>query len=225
MTNAQDHDPIDLGAHALGLLNEAESRAVEAHIAGCSACRGEWEELREMSAMLDDLPPEAFLDGPPDGDLVLQRTLRQMRGERSNHRRRRLLGIAAAAVVVAGALAGGGLALGRATAPPAVVAQAPGTVTLSGAGVEGTSMQAAVSPAKGWVRLVVNVKGVPPGEHCKIVVVGRDGSRDVAGSWVVPPGVETNGVTLNGSAGLALPDVAAVVVENAAGKEYVHLQV
>lgn len=221
---APQHPTVDLGAHALGLLDGAEARAVEAHLAGCPVCRTEFEELRDMSAMLDDMPPEAFLEGPPDSDLVLARTLRQMRGERSARGRRRVLSIAAAAVVVAGAVLGGGWAIGRATAPaPAVVAQPAGTITLTGAGVDGATMNATISPAKQWIRLVANVKGIPVGERCRIIVVARDGTREQAGGWVVPATAETGGVTLNGSAAIAIQDVASVVVQNVDGKEFVHL--
>jgi anti-sigma factor RsiW len=69
------HAPEELGAHVLGLLDPTQSRAVEEHLAGCPACRREWEELRGMVNLLDDVPPEAFLDGPPDADLMLRRTL------------------------------------------------------------------------------------------------------------------------------------------------------
>ncbi|MFC4947584.1 zf-HC2 domain-containing protein [Pseudonocardia sp. GCM10023141] len=226
---ATGHDRVDLGAHALGLLDADAARAVEEHVASCPSCRAEWEDLHAMSVLLDDVPPEAFLDGPPDSDLVLARTLRQMRSERASSRRRRLLGIAAAAVVVAGALLGGGVAVGRATAPPVAVALPPaaplpaGTLTLVGNGVEGTSMQATVAPARNWVRVVANVRGVPAGEHCRIIVVAKDGTRETAGSWIVPVTAETNGVTLNGSAAVAVGDVAAVVVENTEGTEYLHL--
>ena len=47
-------------------------------------------ELRETSELLGrPSRPEMFLDGPPDDDLVLQRTLRQIRGETRAARRRR----------------------------------------------------------------------------------------------------------------------------------------
>jgi len=60
-------------------------------MSGCAMCRREYEELTEMTGVLGELPPEAFLDGPPDGDLVLQRTLRQIRAETGVRRRRRVL--------------------------------------------------------------------------------------------------------------------------------------
>lgn len=217
-------DPQELGAHALGLLDAAAARVVDEHLAQCPSCRRHWEELREMTELLGELPPEAFLEGPPDGDLVLQRTLRQLRAETSARRRRRRLGLAAAAAVAVAAVLGGGIVVGRATAPDTAVALAAGTVTVEGTGQGGVAMRATVSPAADWVRLAATVRGVPPGVHCRLMVIARDGSREVAGSWVVPPSGEAGGVTLNGSAAVALRDVAAVAVETTAGRELVQLR-
>jgi anti-sigma factor RsiW len=215
------HDPEELGAHALGLLDAAQSRAVEEHLAGCPACRREWEELRGMVDLLDDVPPEAFLDGPPDADLVLQRAVRQIRAEAGAQRRkRRFLLVGAAAAMVAVVLTGGVL-IGRETAPPppAVVA-APNAVQLSGDGAPGVSMTATLTPAAGWVRLSTWVQGIPAGERCNIVVVARDGTRKTAGSWLVSPTGARDGTTIDGSALVPLDQVAEVVIENEAGREF-----
>jgi anti-sigma factor RsiW len=215
------HNPEELGAHALGLLDAAQSRAVEEHLAGCPACRREWEELRGMVNLLDDVPPEAFLDGPPDADLMLHRTVRQVRAEAAAQRRRRrfvLTGVAAATVAV---MLGGGVLIGWETAPPPPAAvAAAGAVELTGGGAPGVSMTATLTPATGWVRLSTSVKGIPPGERCYVVVVARDGTREIAGSWLVSQGGWRDGVTLDGSALVPLDQVAEVVIENESGKEF-----
>jgi RNA polymerase sigma-70 factor (ECF subfamily) len=215
------HNPEELGAHALGLLDPAHARAVEQHLAGCPACRREWEELRGMVNLLDDVPPEAFLDGPPDADFMLQRTVRQIRAEAAARRRRgRFLFVSAAAAVIAVVL-GGGVMIGRQTAPPppAVVA-APGAVQLAGDGAPGVSMTATLTPAAGWVRLTTSVKGIPAGERCYIVVVAQDGTREIAGGWLVSPAGWRDGVTLDGSALVPLDQIAEVVIQNEAGREF-----
>ena len=214
------HNPEDLGAHVLGLLDAAQSRAVEEHLASCPACRREWEELRGMVDLLDDVPPEAFLDGPPDADVMLQRTVRQVRAEASAQRRRRrfvLTGVAAAALAV---VLSGGVLIGRETAPPPAVVAAPGAVELAGGGAPGVSMTATLAPAAGWVRLSTSVKGIPAGERCYVVVVARDGTREIAGSWLVSQGGWRDGITLDGSALVPLDQVAEVVIENEAGREF-----
>jgi Putative zinc-finger len=216
------HDPEELGAHALGLLDAAQSRAVEEHLAGCPACRREWEELRGMVNLLDDVPPEAFLDGPPDADLMLQRTVRQVRAEATAQRRWRRFLVAGAAAAAVAVFLGGGVLIGRQTSPPppAVVAAAPGAVELTGSGAPGVDMTATLTPAAGWVRLSTTVKGIPGGERCYIVVVARDGTREVAGSWLVPEKGWRDGITLDGSALVPLDQVAEVVIENEEGREF-----
>lgn len=247
------HDPADLTAHALGLLDETEAQAVERHLAGCQDCRREWEELRETSNLLGDVPPEMFLDGPPDGDLVLQRALWQVRGEKRAAGGHRRLLLAAAAAVTVLALAGGGLAIGRATAPDTVLAQPdparpgptrPGAAQpepaqpQSGAGapeqsrartVEGSTgpveLSAVLTPAAGWVRVAATVRGVPPDERCVIVVVAEDGREEVAGSWLSSAAAGERGTTVNGSAVVAPDDVAGLTIRNEAGQEYISVPV
>jgi anti-sigma factor RsiW len=230
------HDPEELGALALGLLDADRTRAVEEHLARCPTCRRDLDDLMSVTDLLGEVPPEAFLDGPPDNDLVLQRTLRQMRSEtgapareRRRDRRRgflpQLVGVAAGVAV----LVGGGVAVGRVTAPEPVVVAAPagpvaGAVTLRGDGEPGVAMAAVVSPASGWVRVSATVRGIPPGERCRVVVLARDGRREVASSWLTSARGQTEGTQVDGAAIVPLDQVAGVAVENEAGREFVVLQ-
>lgn len=216
-----------MGAYVLGLLDVDEVRSVQARLAADARYRREMEELREMTQLLEDVPPEAFLDGPPDAGLMLARTLRQVRTENGAARRHRFTGLVAVAAVAIGVVLGGGVLVGRATAPPGVVlAQPPpptgGGRVLSGGG-GAVAMTATITPAAGWVRVAATVVGVPAFERCRLVVVGRDGSRQIAAGWVVSPKGEKEGTVLNGSALVAPDDVASVLVENEAGQEFVVL--
>ena len=75
-----EHETDLLGAYVLGVLDRIEQAAVQAHLDGCPPCRREVEDLRGMEAALGEIPPEAFLDGPPPGgDFLLQNTLREVR--------------------------------------------------------------------------------------------------------------------------------------------------
>ena len=77
MTSA--HHTQELGAFALGALEEPEARVVAEHLVECAECRSQLTELKAMGELLGEIPPEAFLDGPPEGaDLVLPRTLRRI---------------------------------------------------------------------------------------------------------------------------------------------------
>ncbi|MGI5451734.1 hypothetical protein ACQEWB_00810 [Streptomyces sp. CA-249302] len=87
----------------------------------------------------------------------------------------------------------------------------------------GSRMTVRVTPAASWVRVNASVAGIPVGEHCRLIVVSRDGHREIAGSWVVAD--EDKGANLDGSADIPVDDVSRIVVENGRGKEYVSLKV
>ncbi|WP_406180417.1 zf-HC2 domain-containing protein [Streptomyces sp. NBC_01006] len=236
--NRQRHEEEELlGPYILGVLDEEEVRRVEEHMSGCVQCREEVTALREMEAALGEVPAEAFLDGPPQGgDLLLQRTLRQVRGEASGERRRRwgIAGLAAAASLAAVFWAGA--QLGSADGTP-VAQPLPPTPSVSAqpspppAGTKVASatdartnarMTVQVTPAAKWVRVHAAVAGIPPGERCMLIVVGKDGKRTSAGSWVVGGQMgEGKGASLDGSAAVDPADVKEVVVENESGKRFV----
>lgn len=238
--NGQRHEEELLGPYVLGVLDAAEVRRVEEHVDGCVQCRQEVTALREMETALGEVPPEAFLDGPPQGgDLLLQRTLRQMRQEVDGARRRRtaFTGLAVAASLTAVFWAGTQLGGGRSTAvearpQPTVSAQpsppAAGTKVASATDAgTGTRMTVQVTPAANWVRVHAAVTGIPAGERCRIVVVSRDGTRTTAGGWVVGTAEhgEGKGAALDGSAAVDPADVRAVLVENESGTEFVSVPV
>jgi anti-sigma factor RsiW len=230
-----EHDRSPLAAYVLGSLDDDEMRALDAHLAGCDECRAELAEFRELEAALGEVPPEAFLDGPPEGgDLLLQRTLRQVRKDRVQASRpRRLLVAAGVAGLVAAALAGGTL-IGRGTAP--TTQAGGGTATASAAvsptqsGVRtfaakdpntGASMTVALTPAAGWVRVRVKADGIKAGQRCVLQVVDRSGHHTQAGSWLVSANGEKNGTTLDGTALVAPADVASVDVVTFEGQTLV----
>jgi hypothetical protein len=244
-----EHDRPSLAAYALGALDPEEARAVDAHLAGCAECQAELRELSELEAVLGEVPPEAFLDGPPDGgDLLLQRTLRRVRAERGRAERpRRLLVAAGVTALVAAALAGGTL-IGRGTAPApqagpgptgAPTASATASVTASAsvpvapsprvfAATDpntGASMTVALTPAAGWVRIHVKADGIKAGQKCILQVVDRRGTRIQAGSWLVSPVGEKQGTALDGTALVAPTDVASVDVVTFGGQKLVSVPV
>jgi predicted anti-sigma-YlaC factor YlaD len=231
--SSDQHDTGALAGYVLGALDDAERRLVDEHLAGCERCREEVHVLEETRAVLDAVPVEAFLDGPPDGDLVLQRALRDVRREaaRADLRRRGL--ISAAAAVLVGVALAGGLLLGRGLNPPGQIAQpapvtsapAPqptgvlvGTHTDPDTGVRATVR---VTPAAGWVRVNAAVIGIPEGQRCRLWVVARDGGRQLAGSWLVSAKGAQDGTALDGSALVAPTDVAAVAIDNVDGRPFV----
>lgn len=228
----QRHPREALAAYALAALDTDEGLEVETHLASCARCREEYEEVRSMTDLLGELPPEALLDGPPeDGDLLLQRTLEAIGSERRSQivRRRWMAGAAAAAAAFA--LFGAGALAGRQSAQQ-VALPAPtstststtiaGTFTLAATDpATGTQLSAQVIPAAGWVRINAQVKGIAAGQRCRIVVVAKDGHQEIAGSWLVPAAGLTSWGTISGSAIVAPDQVAAIVIENEAGTRFV----
>jgi hypothetical protein len=222
------HDPEQLAAYATGLLDGADARATEAHVAGCPRCRQELTELREVDGALREMPPELFLDGPPsDGELVLQRTLRQIRAESGGGRGRRRRALIAAALAVFVGVGAAGIALGRVTASESITA-VPTTPPITGARLltgfdpsTGARMTVTVTPAAGWVRVKATVIGIPAGERCTLVVVDRSRDRYIAASWLASPAAEKNGITIDGSAIVAPGDLAAIAVQNFERRELV----
>ncbi|GAB3710700.1 zf-HC2 domain-containing protein [Amycolatopsis oliviviridis] len=235
--SAVGHDQGQLAAYVLGGLTPAEAATFETHLASCPACRREVRELSELRYHLDEVPPEAFLEGPPDGgDLLLQRTLRQVREEEGTQERkpRRLLAVAGAAVLVVVAL-GAGVLVGRQTSPepstvalpvPTATAPVPGTRDLAATNREtGAQVAVRVIPAVGWVRLHAKAEGVRAGEKCQLVVVTKSGERVNAGSWLVSAKGEREGTGIDGSALVAPDDVASVDVVTMDGRNLVSAQV
>ncbi len=240
-----EHDRSPLAAYALGALDADEARAVDAHLATCAECRAQLRELSELEAALGEVPPEAFLDGPPEGgDLLLQRTLRRVRTERVRaDRPRRLLVAAGVAGLLAATLVGGTL-LGRATAPtpqaggvgtptPTATASAPPSLTAPPSARvfaardpnTGASMTVSLTPAAGWVRVHVKADGIKAGQKCRLEVVDRHGTATQAGSWLVSPTGEKQGTVLDGAALVAPADVASVDVVTFAGHKLVSVPV
>ena len=235
MTTRDEHRTEDLGAYVLGALDESETRDLTEHLAGCADCRRQLDELTALRDTLGELPPEAFLEGPPeDGELLLRRTLRRVRAEQNSTLLTRRVVMTAAAIVAVAIALGGGVLLGRDNAapqgtalpPPATSTSAPAGTVVPGTRVvsatsDGVRITATITPAAGWVKVNASVTGIPAGQRCEIVVTSRSGDVEVAGSWLVSPTGAATGTNLDGAALVAPDQVASVQVRNFAGHVFV----
>jgi len=225
-----EHDRTQLGAYALGALEPAEVQEVDEHLATCAECRDELAELAQMKDFLGEVPPEAFLEGPPEGgDLLLQRTLREVRElspepasapAPAKRRSRRWLLVAAAVVVVAGAL-GGGVVLGRQTAPQADEPAAGYKEVTATDTTTGTTMAATVEPRVGWSWVRVSIKGLKAGAECEMLVTDSTGKSWVAGSWVVSAKAAREGSAFGGGVLVPLDQVRSVEIKTIQGQHVV----
>jgi predicted anti-sigma-YlaC factor YlaD len=207
---------VSLGVYLLGALEPAERAAVEAHLATCPQCRDALDELSGVPSLLDrlsldDLVPEPV---PPSEDLF-ERVAARAREENAaldaprRARHRRLLAAAAAATV----LAGGGIAAWAALGGSDDYARPPdGKVHMSvvlAAQATGTSY-------------TVTVSGLPTDEHCKLIAVAKDGTRDVAGKWDATYQGQANET---GSTSIARSQLAKLVLLGTDGKRLAKVRV
>jgi hypothetical protein len=156
------------------------------------------------------LEPEFLLDGPVrDGESLLSRTVRAVRGRSLRAARARIALLAAAVLLVVAGLLGSGVLLGR---PPVttLVATAPG---------DPAWVRVALRPYDGGSAATVTESGLPAGAACQLVLVGRDGMRLPIGGWRV--GTQSGSWPLVGSAWVGPEDVVGVEVRVAGGPDLV----
>jgi hypothetical protein len=236
-----EHDHSRLGAYALGALEPDEVREVDEHLAGCAECGQELAELEEMKEFLGDVPAEAFLDGPPtDGDLLLQRTVREVRSVAAaeldastpaeapagpahaaggSRKRRAWLLVAAAVVVVAGAL-GGGVLIGKQLADDTVASTPPAgskQVTVTDAATQ-VKMATTVEPRTGWSWINVSLTNLKAGANCEMLVTDKAGKTYVAGSWVVSEQAARYGSRFGGGVLVPIDQVRSVEIRTVQGE-------
>jgi len=180
---------IDVGAYALGLLEDEDSTAFEAHLAHCPSCHAELAEFIPMKALLTGLGPVEAFDHTSERGVV---DLLSRRAAASRRRVRWTVAVGAAACVAA---LGGGLAAGFAVAPSN---PPPGTAVLAGQLHSATNPQTGVTGTVGLVTktwgtyVSLDLADVHGPLDCELIAVSKTGERRVVTGWVV--GVPGDGV-------------------------------
>jgi hypothetical protein len=164
-----------LGALVLGALDPAARDQVEAHARECPSCAAVLSELAPLPGLLHRIDLPALDDQPPA--YLLERAIEQARAEepialpRRRWRSVALVGAAAAAVVV--------------LIVSMVVSSQPHSFTVSGTSpVTQVEASVTVTPTDSGTQLDLTLEGVAAGEHCQLVAIGRDGTREVASTWI-----------------------------------------
>ncbi|NKZ04746.1 anti-sigma factor family protein [Actinomadura latina] len=194
----------DVGAYALGLLEDGDRRAFEAHLPGCGRCQAELGELAGTAGALFEVAPGAAAGpGPEPGPEaaaeedepstppapVIDMMRRRRRADRRFRRGAYAAGTAAAAVAL-----GAGIALGTtlngdegANPKPPPVAQ-PVTGQQFRATDAGTGASGTVGLVdKGWgTQVSLELRGIKGPLRCHLEAVSRDGEHSVVAGWRVP---------------------------------------
>jgi hypothetical protein len=182
-TEMSEH--TDVGAYSLGLLEQADREAFEAHLAGCPTCAAELAELSGMAGLLRGVEPVEDPGQEPAQASVTELIRRRATRQRNRARWQGALAAAAGLVLIAG-----GIAVGIAAAPhPAPAVAGP---TLQG------QLHSATSPAtgaagtvglltKGWgTQVTLKLSNVHGPLRCDLVAVSDTGETQVAMAWMVP---------------------------------------
>lgn len=183
----------DVGAYALGLLDDGDRAAFEEHLATCQPCAAELSELSGMAGMLTGLGP--IEDELPQEAEVIDLLRRRKAADRRTRRGTLVIGVAAAVTLVAGGITVGTAMSGGAPPPVAGHAHDAGPAEqfyaegrpVSGVGVEGVS-GGLVYESKGWgTHAALKLGGVKGPLECELVAVSKTGQRRVMTGWAVPP--------------------------------------
>jgi hypothetical protein len=235
----------DVGAYAMGLLEERDRREFEDHLAGCPACAAEVAELSPMAALLRGVeltgvePAGAEVGEPaagrePSGGDVTELLRRRARQQRQRRRWQVALGAAAGIVLIGGGI-GGGIGVGIAAAPRnGLPAQSP--LALTGQLHSHTDPRTGVAGtvglvAKAWgTQVTLDLSKVHGPAECELVAVSRTGERRVVMGWLVTaPGDGVPGhpahLVIRGGTSIPRGDLSRVDVDVVNGRTLVSIPV
>jgi hypothetical protein len=197
---SNEHETV--GAYALGILDDAEATAFEAHLATCEWCAQQLDELAGMEPMLAalaDLPGSGTpaigesLSARPSPRLA-EKLVDEVSERRAMKRRRSFYLVAAAAALIIG----GPLAVMAATGGSGNtnnnVAMGPAQAAFNTMGdkVTATDKTTHVTATvavekKDWgTHAVLQLKNVKGPLKCSLIAVGKNGERETVTSWSVP---------------------------------------
>jgi len=206
-----------LGVYVLGAIDPAERTMVDVHLSICPDCREELAGLAGLPALLRRIPvgeaqqlADDDVDELPGAEVPSEEMLRSLlaRTTRARQARRwRGLAAAAAVVLVAGAAGAAGWSALHHTAGGAGSSVVPAHFTSATATNPATHVAATVRyAAKEWGTVLdTQVKNVPTGARCQLVVTDSSGHSTVVGGWTTA--YDEAGVWYPGSAPVALDSV------------------
>ncbi|MCX5373884.1 MULTISPECIES: zf-HC2 domain-containing protein [unclassified Streptomyces] len=210
----------DVGAYALGVLDEAEAFRFEDHLMECPQCAAQVTEFgptaRQMM-LYRRATPRAVHPFAGPGPQLLDRLLAEVATRHRAVRRRVLYAVAASVVV---ALAGPVLAMmaGSASGEGESAVRVAATDEKSGVWAQVTTENEA------WGSHVeLEVKDGAGPRSCRLIAVGLDGSEQTVTSWNVPKH-DARPNTMQGAAAWHPDEIARYELRTSAGEHLVTLE-
>ncbi|MDN3293659.1 zf-HC2 domain-containing protein [Streptomyces ficellus] len=207
--NESAHDAV--GAYVLGILDDAEATAFEAHLAGCHRCAAHLEEfsgMEPMLAMLAEGPgpaaqpvalPMPQRPGAAPPAPLLDRLVDEVAVKRAQRRRRTRFLVAAAAALIIGGPAVAVVATSGDTGRSNQAIDPHPTSPAEDAFFHHMDEKASATDAttkvsatvgmekKGWgTHAVLELKNVKGPLKCNLIAVSKSGEEEVVTSWAVP---------------------------------------
>lgn len=196
-----------VGAYALGILDDAEATAFEAHLAVCEFCAHQLEEfsgMEPMLAALADLPGGRGV--PAIGEQLAarpsprlaDRLVNEVSVKRQQKRRRGMYLVAAAAALIVGgpltilAVSDDGGSTDVAGEPHPTSPAEDAFFNHMDDKIKATDPKTKVSATvgtekKAWgTHTVLELKNVKGPLKCSLVAVGKDGEKETVTTWSVP---------------------------------------
>ncbi|MFD8810505.1 zf-HC2 domain-containing protein [Streptomyces sp. NPDC059627] len=207
----------DVGAYALGVLDEAEAFRFEDHLMECPSCTAHVTEFGPAARQLmlyRRATPRFVHPMAQPGPRLLDRLLAEVASRHRAKRRKLLYGLAASVVF---AVAGPGIAVyaGHDAAPAVQVTAATDAQSGIWAQVKSEDTDSGSS-------IVLEVKDPNGPRSCRLVAVGQDGSEQVVTTWAERDH-DGRMSTMTGGSSMHPDEIDRYEVRNADGQRLVTL--
>ncbi len=186
----------DIAAYVLGVLDDDDNAAFEAHLLDCPNCQLDLLEMHELPDLLDEI--RRYWPEPP---VPAPRVLAPMLDEVAAIRRRRtlvrrVLAVAALLLIIAGPLVTLAVVPSQApapvaasTPPPPPPPSSPGASRFTGSETgQALRTEVLVMPTSWGAAVRLDLTGVAGPLRCHLVAVDWSGHEETVASWTVPAG-------------------------------------